>query len=552
MSIPAPTMMPSVAAPIVTGYTLRYYQAKGVEALLRGKGRSRLLVAPVGAGKTIIISELIRRLLPTARRILVLTHVGELVMQNVEKLRVHCAPEPVGILAGSLGHYDTGARILVANIASAYRHIAAVLAGGGIDAVIVDEAHRINPEGIQYGETLAAIQSSPDGCILYGLTGSPWRSGHGHICFPGPKGQRPIFGHLSYEISHGDLLDAGYIAPVRPRRTAERVSVEGVKLNSFGDYATAALDQRINTDEINARAMRELVAYAATSKRRRWLVFAVTIEHANNLSLELEKLGVSVGVVSAHTSAGERDRLVAAFRRGEITCLVNCTALGTGFDVAEVDLIGLLRPTRSRGLYYQMLGRGTRLAPGKKDCVVLDYAGSTLRIGRLEHIDWLTRERPPEGWTCDCGAINDVSDKVCHECGATKPKPPPGPKTITLSDTDVGLTHGAVITGAPIAWSASTFAWKGREHLRVIFDLEDDQTCSFVVWFTEDAPWQIESRERNWRNVGGTLPVPSTAQQALARFTAGECALPPVVEAVQNGPYWNVKRFPKPRERRSS
>ena len=130
---------------------------------------------------------------------------------------------------------------------------------------------------------------------------------------------------------------------------------------------------------------------------------------------------------SARPRPAERDRVIAAFKRGDIRCLTNANVLTTGFNAPGVDLIAMLRPTKSVGLYVQMIGRGTRLANGKDNCLVLDFAGNVERHGPIDRIDGRKRKKDDEEGaapvkTCpDCQTIVHASTRLCPTCGYRVP-----------------------------------------------------------------------------------------------------------------------------------
>ena len=124
-----------------------------------------------------------------------------------------------------------------------------------------------------------------------------------------------------------------------------------------------------------------------------------------------ERHGIECGWVDGHTSAREREETIARFRSGELRHLANVNVLTTGFDAPNVDCVALLRPTASPGLYYQMVGRGFRLAPGKADCLVLDFGGNVMRHGPVD--DLQMRDRNPTG--------RPAPMKECPGCNALVP-----------------------------------------------------------------------------------------------------------------------------------
>lgn len=531
--------------------SLRPYQAEAVAAALAGPGLSRLVVAPVGAGKSVIAAEIALARL-SAGRVVIATHVGELVEQNAAAVVRQRPGLDVGMLAGSLGRHDTSHALIVANIATLHRSVGRVLEHGPVGTLIVDEAHRLDPSGKVYAETLAALRAADPGMLLIGLTGSPWRSGHGNIAAPGRDGQPPIFERMAYAIPHAELVRDGFILPVRTRRTHERLSTAGVAV-THGDFALGELDQAVNRDEVNARAIAELADYGERTGRRRWLLFAVTIDHAERLAAELGKHAVPAGVVSARTPPKARERIVAEFRAGRLRAVVNVAALTTGFDVPEVDLIGLLRPTQSRVLFYQMLGRGTRLADGKGDCVVLDFAGSVLRHGPLELLDWIGADETPNGprkakpedaprvWTCgECETHNPVAASRCCECDAQRPAPKLD-REAGLSAVDLGLGADEPRTLAVASWSARLIVAGGTSNLQLTLRCTDQaEPVSHALWWSQAYPGARERLAREWLRFGGRHPIPRTAEEGLRRFQSGELAMPVEVVAI-----------PKPRNGRT-
>jgi len=161
--------------------------------------------------------------------------------------------------------------------------------------------------------------------------------------------------------------------------------------------------------------------------RRKWLVFANSIDHTVECSEILSAMGVTNAIVHSKMSSGERDANLQLFRDGHVRCIINRDILTTGFDVPDIDCIVMLRPTQSPGLWVQMLGRGTRPAPNKKNCIVLDFAGNTARLGPIDD-PVLPRARGVGGGVApvklcpDCATYVHASATVCFECGHEFPR----------------------------------------------------------------------------------------------------------------------------------
>ena len=141
----------------------------------------------------------------------------------------------------------------------------------------------------------------------------------------------------------------------------------------------------MDRDDVTRAAVAEIVRHG--EGRGSWLVFCSGVAHARHVRDAIRGHGVSCETVTGDTPGPERDGILAAFKAGRLRCVTNANVLTTGFDAPGTDLIALLRPTKSVGLYVQMVGRGTRLAEGKEDCLVLDFAGNTARHGPIDTVD---------------------------------------------------------------------------------------------------------------------------------------------------------------------
>ena len=199
-------------------------------------------------------------------------------------------------------------------------------------------------------------------------------------------------------------------------------------VQSFKKKAVCSGSPVVVTDkeELVQATCDEIVELA--KERKRWLVFAVTIEHAEHVRDALRMRGVDAEVVSSETDKRERNRLINAFRRGEIKCLVNVAVLTTGFDVPEVDFIALLRATKSPVLYVQIAGRGMRIAEGKTDCLWADFTDTTANMGPVDAVKGRLPNtkgtgQPPFKLCPKCGSQNAAGATECLDCGYLFPEP---------------------------------------------------------------------------------------------------------------------------------
>jgi DNA repair protein RadD len=404
---------------------LRAYQSTAIEELLAwwdthpGQGQIPIAVLPTGAGKSIIIADMVRQLFALwpeyHPRTLVIVPSKELAEQNAEKLATVLPSHlRIGYYSASVGKKDPTADVIVATIGSVAKQ-AHIL--GNICCVLVDECHLISPDGAgQYRSFLIELARY---CQFRtaGLTATPFR-GNGIWL---TDGKAPLFTGIATEVRLRQLLDDAYLSPlVRPVDVLEQIDASGVEVSkATGDYDLHQLSEVV--DAYIESAARQSVRIAFD--RKKWIAFCPTVANAEKLARALNTLGVVTQVVTGETPKAVRESLIGQFRAGKIRCLVTVLALATGFDVPDVDCILWLRPTKSPVLYVQGAGRGMRIAPGKKDCLWLDFSDTTARLGPLDKIRGRAKRSSNPGMApfavCDdCGAqVRPASLLVCPECG---------------------------------------------------------------------------------------------------------------------------------------
>ena len=214
---------------------------------------------------------------------------------------------------------------------------------------------------------------------MIGFTATPYRLDSGML----HEGKGALFTDIAYEVSVRQLIDDGYLCPLVSKAAETKLDVSGVGSRG-GEFIPGQLQAAVDLPEITEAAIDEVVRLGAD--RRSWLAFCAGVEHATHVAEAIRARGFTAATIFGDTPKPERDRIIAAFKRGEIRALASMGVLTTGFNAPGVDLIAMLRPTKSTGLYVQMAGRGTRLAPGKADCLVLDFAGNVARHGPIDAV----------------------------------------------------------------------------------------------------------------------------------------------------------------------
>lgn len=345
---------------------LRTYQREAVDAPQKywaDGGGNPLVVMATGTGKSVVIGTLTYELLTTFpdMRMLMLVHSRELVAQNARALLNVWPQAPLGINSAGLGRRDKRSQVLFASIQSIHQEDAFSI--GPRDLILVDEAHLIPKKGAgMYLSFIERMRRDVPDLRVAGFTATPFRLDSGRL----DSGEGAIFNEIVYDYGIGQGIRDGYLSPLVSKATATELDVSDVR-RAGGEFVAAALEAAVDKDWITRAAVAEMVAYGR--ERRSWLVFAAGVEHAFHLRDEIRSHGIACETVTGKTPHGERDRIIRDFKEGRLRCLTNASVLTTGFDAPMVDMVAMMRPTLSTGLYVQIVGRGTRLAPGKADCI---------------------------------------------------------------------------------------------------------------------------------------------------------------------------------------
>lgn len=387
---------------------LRPYQQTAINCAwqwMRTNTGNPAIVIPTGGGKSPIMGAMARQVAEAGGRVGVLAHVKELVSQNHDKLRAIWPEARAGIYAASMRRRDRFEPILVMQIQSVAKRAAQL---GRFDLLLIDEAHRVPLKGD--GLYLQFIDEcrrwNPDLRVV-GLTATPYRLQGAAVPVCGPDN---VLQAIAYEARIGELIEQGYLSKLTSRAGGARADLSGVHTRG-GEYIEAELARAVDRTELVEAACDEIVAHA--KDRRALIVFAVTVQHAEHVCAALKARGVATGIVHGAQATGERNAAIAQFQRGKLRALVNVNVLSEGFDAPHIDCVAMLRPTKSPGLYYQQVGRGLRLADGKTDCLVLDFAGNTLEHGPVDAIRVSAPRKPGQPGEVQTGAA-----KECPQCQA--------------------------------------------------------------------------------------------------------------------------------------
>lgn len=404
---------------------LRPYQRAAIDGLYdywaSKKGDNPLIVAPTGSGKSLIIAHLVKDAMSfPGTRVLMLTHVKELLEQNATELLNLYREADVGFYSASLKKKVLHRAVTFAGIQSIHKRAFDMIPPP--DLVIVDECHLIpRTDSTRYNKFLSDLKLANPGVKIVGLTATPYRLDSGWL----HKGEGAIFDGIAYDIPVADLMEQGFLAPVVSKAGARKIDLSEVG-HRGGEFIESELAKAASDPELVRETVAEIVKYGAD--RRAWLIFACGVIHANMIRDEFQTHGIEAHVVTGADGMSERGEKIERFRRGDYKCLINVNVLTTGFNVPHVDLIGIVRATESAGLYVQIVGRGTRLAPGKADCLVLDYGDNVMRHGFIDKVKPKIKGKTEDGTApckeCpSCQTIQHAAMRNCVVCGYAFPPP---------------------------------------------------------------------------------------------------------------------------------
>jgi DNA repair protein RadD len=449
---------------------LRDYQQRAITALyewFRNNAYGNpVLELPTGAGKSHIVAQLCRDIMaenPSAR-VLMLTHVKELIEQNAGKLRDAWPNAPMGIFSAGLGRKDIDA-ITFAGIQSIYRHAKRL---GHVHLVVIDECHLVNNnrDG-RYRKLLDALTEINPDLRVVGLTATPYRLGQGML----DQGEDALFSDIISVVSISELVAKGYLSPLRSKLPPKgQIDLLGVG-KVAGEFNQRELEAAARLSEIEA--VEAIIQYSGG--RGSWLIFCTGVDHSEEVASALRQRGVSAASITQNTPKDKRAELIAEFKAGRIQALTNCNVLTTGFDHPGIDLIAFLRATMSAGLYMQMAGRGMRIAEGKTDCLVLDFAGNIERHGPVTNVKPSKRSRREDGIEGDspvkacpeCHELVLISEMTCPACGHVWPEKE---REWQLADDDImGANSTRVVKVADWAWREHIAKKSGNYMVKVTY-----------------------------------------------------------------------------------
>lgn len=469
-----------------------------------------IIVAPTGSGKSFIIATIIQRISTKHPRFrfLIATHTKEIVAQNSKELQALMPQEPIGIYSAGLGEKRIR-RVTFANVQSIYKKAKEL----ECDMLIVDECHLVSREqNSMYQKLIDGLRNKNYRLKVVGLSATPMRMDQGSLIAEGST-----FTGIAYDISIRKLINEGYLCPLT---SCAKSTVDLSHVSTSGyDYNQKEMELAFDREALVEAHCADIARCA--SGRKHWLIFCAGIQHAKDVAEKFKSIGIAADYVTGEMCDWERDVKIQGFKDGKIKALCNVGVLTTGFNFRAADCVVLLRATKSASLYIQCVGRGTRTAEGKTNCLVLDYGGNIERHGPIDLIQIKSRKdkksevsvAPHKGCPV-CGCVVPIKVSNCPSCDYVFPdntkeleiKPTSAP---VLSDIETHEVIGTTIKRHKKMGKPDSF--KIEYQCKDVFVPFADYLCFDHGGFATSAA------QRKWLQRGGRPFSPKTVAEAFAR-----------------------------------
>lgn len=383
---------------------LRDYQHSALIAVIKefeAGVRRQLIVIPTGGGKTIVMAAVAKYFNKTA---LLIAHRDELLQHALKDFQVYWPDADIGFFKAETK--DLNHQIILGSTQTCcIPKNLTQLKEKGFDILMIDETHHASAETYQrIIRELDFVSGTKK--LLIGVTATPMRSDKKEI--------GNFFDKIVYSKTATDLINAGYLSPVSGRRILTSFNLNGVRTH-MGDFAVGELASVVNTKERNKFVVDKFKEHALSRKA---LVFCVDVKHCYDLASAFNAQGIVAEAVWGKMDKNKRKLILSKFSKGKIQVISSCGILTEGFDEPSIQAIVMARPTKSKGLYIQMAGRGLRKHPGKEDCLVLDFTDRYHNLNTVINL----RKAIPEAKYIEEGEPHKIIDRK--------------PKVKTLRDID--------------------------------------------------------------------------------------------------------------------
>lgn len=535
-------------------------------------GKNPLIVLPTGTGKSLCIGMFMWRMLASYPhlRMMMLTHVKELIEGNYNTLRRLWPAAPAGVFSAGLGQKDAFAQLTFGGIQSVAK---APGRFGKIDFILIDEAHLLSDkENSGYVKFIQKLKEKNPNLIVIGFTATPFRMGMGMLT------DGTLFDEVAFDGSDGEafiwFLENGYLIRPVPKDPGFQLDESSIGIQA-GDFNNKEASAALAEQDILERAVDMMIALGEEQNRQSWLSFCQSIEDAELVADMFRYKGYPVEAV--HSKRSDRDEVLKEFKAGGLRGVTNKDILTTGFDHPPIDMIGMLRLTRSPGLWVQMIGRGTRpvYAPGfdlltkegrlasiaasqKQNTLVLDFVGNTERLGTINYPNLPKRRGakdggPPVRICPQCDTYLHISVKVCTECGYEFPQEVKVRKDASSSQLVESKVLDLInppetpkiedkVYGVNRMIAAHNEGRRGKKDtMRVDYFCGFNRFSTWVCFEHDEGSFPRTQAERWWKAHGGQGVAPVDVGEALEQVS--QLNKPKFIKVRMGGKYPEIREY---------
>lgn len=512
-----------------------------IDYLFENEEGNPLVAACGGSGKSFVMARLAKRFVTEwpGTRVIVLAQDSKLLTQNSNELLRYWAEAPIGIYSSGLKQRDTKQDILFCGIQSVFKR---GLEFGERHIVMIDEADLVSPkDDALYNKFLEDLKSVNPNLRVVGFTASPWRLGTGCLT------NLPLWSKIVINLTQGDeflwFIDNGYLSPLINKAGVKQLDIAEISMRG-GEFDDKSLQAASDTEEMNNAVVSEALKYGAD--RKHWITFSAGVLHGQNLAKIFNSRGIPTEMLHGKDTMEHRHAVEARWRSGEIRNVVNAGLYGRGFDFPEIDMIIFARATQSPALWLQCCVRGSRVAPNKKNCLIIDMVGNTDRLGPINAIRTPAPRRKGDGPPGDspvkicptCYSYRPIQEKICGDCESEFP--PPKTMRKTASDKDILVrsnSDGPVVEDFRVSGIKYEpyISKAGNYSMRVTHNVVTAKYAQYLNFGSENKHL-LKLAEQWWLWRGGKTPIPENVETAVDRANK-ELKIPSIIRVDMHAQY---------------
>lgn len=524
--------------------TFRPYQRECIDSFYRyydtGNAGHGLIVVPTAGGKSLIIGGLTTEIYQKwpGQRILVLSHVRELILQNYEKIMACWSKAPAGIYSAALGRREAHKDIVAATVQSVYRKAHEL---GHRDLCFIDEAHLLQFGNLgMYGKLIEDLLKINPCMKICGFTATDYRLDAGRLT----EGDAALFDDVIIEITIRDLLAEGYLTPPISKSSLVQADLEGVK-KIGGEFNIKQMAERFDQKEFINAAMDTDLPFL--EDRRSIALFCATLKNAAHVAEAMTTRGIYCEVIDGEMSGEDREDILERFRSGQLRALASIGVITTGTDIPNMDAIVLFRATESPGLYQQIVGRGFRVMyadgydiatrQGRLDAIrngqkpnflTLDHGGNIERHGAITHVQKPVKKEKGERKKsvkltvriCEiCRSAWPLEILICGTCqNPLKVERNPTDK-LSIEASDADIMGSAFLRGEVAKWFDVEDVRYALHNKRDGFTSVKITYYCGIMQFNEWIRVDLMRGKSWWKDrTNGLIEMPKTPEEALLKL----------------------------------